>query len=397
MRVLLASWAGGGHYAPLVPTGWALRAAGHEVLVACHPSDTGPIVQSGLSALPVGPEFDMFALLRDKREGRSWRPAGADPAPSRLRGHLGMVETCEAVADLIADDLVAFCRRWRPDLVVYEPASLVGPLVARTLGIPAVRQLWTCDFTAPVNGFPATISGGLTERFGLTELDTTGDLTLDPCPAALQVVDDLPRQPVRYVPYNGPARQDPWSRPRSDRRRICVTWGTSLPSLGPGRTSPVPHVVEALADLPVEVIVAVVESQRELFTTLPDNVISLGPVPLHLVLPDCDAVVHQGGGGTLMTAMVNGVPQVIVPTLADQSFNGERVAASGVGLRVGGRDGVPADEIREAVTTVLSTAGHREAALRLRTENADRPSPADIVAILVDLARDGATRPAVAA
>src|SRR5204863_5706059 len=96
MRVLFASWAGGGHFAPLAPIGWALRAAGHEVFVAGQPSGAAAIVQSGLPALPVGPDVDMFEVLRTRRAG------------SHERGYPGMLATAEAIADGLADDLVAF-------------------------------------------------------------------------------------------------------------------------------------------------------------------------------------------------------------------------------------------------------------------------------------------------
>ena len=198
---------------PAGPDRLGAARAGHEVLVASHPSDTDPIVRAGLPALPVGVELDMFALLRTRRrENLQLHHDGPD--------YRAMLVTAELVAAHLADDLVAYCRRWRPDLVIYEPAALVGPLVAAVLGVPAARQLWTCDFTAPVNGFPTKLSGPLTDRFGLAGLDPAGDLTLDPCPPRLQVVDDLPRQPIRYVPYNGPARAPDWLREPPAKRRI---------------------------------------------------------------------------------------------------------------------------------------------------------------------------------
>lgn len=386
MRVLFASWAGGGHFAPLVPLGWALRASGHEVLVACHPSETGPIVAAGLGALPVGPDVNMFELLKAKREERRWRPSGREGG--NTRGYLGMVETSEAIAEVLVDDLLAFSQSWGPDLVVYEPASLVGPLVARTLGIPAVRQLWTCDFTAPVNGFPAVVDSPLARRLGLGSYDTTGDLTLDPCPPRLQVRDDLRRQPVRYIPYNGPAVDQPWLRRPKARPRVCVTWGTSLHGLGSHRMRHVPGILRALGDLDVEVVVAVLEAHRELLGDLPDNVLAARPVPLHLLLPSCDAAVHQGGGGTLMTMVDTGVPQVIVPTIADQSFNARIAADAGIAVHVPGGEEVDVDAVREATLAILGEPSYRDAATRMREEHLSRPAPADVVPVLEHLARD---------
>jgi len=388
LRVLFTSWAGGGHYAPLVPLGWALRAAGHEVLVACHPGQTDPILRSGLPALPVGPDVDMFALFRAKRRGGAWRPRGLAGNVENQRGYAGMLETAEAVADALADELVAFCRGWRPDLVLHEPASLVGPLVARLLDVPAVRQLWTVDFTAPVNGFPATVEGELPNRFGLESFGTAGDLTLDPCPPGLQVRDDLPRQPVRYIPYNGPAVLAPWLREPPVRRRICVTWGTSLRELGIERMRHVPRVVRALGALDAELVVAVLDSHRELFTDLPENVRHIGPVPLHLLLPTCEAIVHQGGGGTLMTAVGCGTPQVIIPSIADQTFNADHVAATGAGVHVRSHEAATAEEVCAATRQVLGDPAYRTAAEALRSEHLARPAPAEVVPVLERLAFD---------
>lgn len=396
MRVLFATWAGGGHYAPLVPIGWALRAAGHDVMVTSHPYYAATITASGLPALPAGPDVDMFELLRAKRRGeewRPWRPGGARADPPRFRrGYPGMSDTAEEVAHALADDLVAFARYWQPDLVVFEPASFAGPLVARLLGVPAVRMLWTADFTAPVNGF-ATTADSLAARFGLAEVGVLGDLTLDPCPPALQVTDDLPRQPVRYVPYNGPAVLPGWLRDPPAGRRIAVTWGTSLTGMGGAdRMAHVPRVVRALAGFDVEIVVAVLESQRELFTSMPPNVRSVGPVPLHLLLPSCDAIIHQGGGGTLMTALVCGLPQLIVPSIPDQAFNARQLAATGAGRCLPSGEDVTEAEITAGTELILGDRACRAAARELQAQALALPAPADVVPVLERLARAGTPR-----
>jgi UDP:flavonoid glycosyltransferase YjiC (YdhE family) len=380
MRVLFASWSGGGHFAPLVPLGWALRAAGHEVLVACHPGGEAQIVQSSLGALPVGPELDMFRFMRDVREGtHTGRPS---------KGYQGMLDIGKGVAGVLADDLLAYCARWQPDLVVYEPASTIGPLVAKVLGVPAVRQLWTCDFTAPVVGYPATVTGELPERYGIESFETAGDLTLDPCPPRIQVVDDLRRQPVRYVPYNGRSVEAPWLRAKPERRRVVITWGASLSGIDPKRMRHVPLIVEGLADLDAEIVVAVLDSQAQAFTTVPDNVRSIGPVPLHLVLPHCDLLLHQGGGGTMMTAVANGVPQVIVPSLVDTRFNAGFLAAAGVAEHVTGGSDVRVEDVVAAVQRVLGDPSYQSAADALLAEHLARPTPAEVVPVLESLVRD---------
>jgi UDP:flavonoid glycosyltransferase YjiC (YdhE family) len=293
---------------------------------------------------------------------------------------------------------VSFARYWRPDLVVFEPTSFVGPLVARLLGVPAVRHLWTADFTAQLDLVERWLLGPLFARFGLDEIGVLGDLTLDPCPPRLEVADDLPRQPIRYVPYNGRSVLPGWLREPPARRRVCVTWGGSLTGVGlTDRMSHVPRVVRALGGLDVEVVVAVLESQRELFTELPANVRSVGPVPLHLLLPTCDAIIHQGGGGTLMTALVCGLPQLVVPSIPDQAFNARQLAGTGAGRCLPGGEAVTEAAVAEHAGSILDDAAYRDAARVLQAEALALPAPADVVPILEQLARTAALSGASAA
>ena len=40
----------------------------------------------------------------------------------------------------MTDPLVAFVGQWRPDLIVYPPLGVVGPLIAAKYDIPVVMQ-----------------------------------------------------------------------------------------------------------------------------------------------------------------------------------------------------------------------------------------------------------------
>ena len=55
-----------------------------------------------------------------------------------------------------------------------------------------------------------------------------------------------------------------------------------------------------------------------------------GPMPHAKLFPLVAAVVHHGGAGTTATALRAGVPQVIVPHLADQFHHAHRLAALGL-------------------------------------------------------------------
>ena len=59
MRVLFAVSNWPGHWASMVPLGWALQAAGHEVTVICTPCQARPVSSAGLMPVPVLEAMDM--------------------------------------------------------------------------------------------------------------------------------------------------------------------------------------------------------------------------------------------------------------------------------------------------------------------------------------------------
>ncbi|MFJ6723772.1 glycosyltransferase [Streptomyces sp. NPDC091281] len=103
-----------------------------------------------------------------------------------------------------------------------------------------------------------------------------------------------------------------------------------------------------------------------------DDVLVVGDVNHQALFRRVAAVVHHGGAGTTVTAAGAGVPQVLVPQVADQPYWAGRVAGSGIGVAHDGP--VPtAESLTAALTTALSpTVRERAAALApsIRTDGA---------------------------
>ncbi|MFI0793571.1 glycosyltransferase [Micromonospora rubida] len=95
----------------------------------------------------------------------------------------------------------------------------------------------------------------------------------------------------------------------------------------------VPEILTALAGIDAGMVVAVSAADRELVTATSPIRIKVGP-PLHTLLPMCDAIVHPGSSGTMLTAASAGVPQVIVPIFMDRAEIAQLVADSGAGVHV---------------------------------------------------------------
>jgi UDP:flavonoid glycosyltransferase YjiC (YdhE family) len=289
-------------------------------------------------------------------------------------------------ADAMLDDLVAYGRHFQPDLIVYEPFNLAGSLAAAALGVPDVRLLWGPDSSIELDLDEDLILGPRAARLGIDRVRLTGTLTLDPCPAPMQVPIDAPTHPMRFVPYNGTAVVPAWLREPATRPRVCVTWGTMMAALGLADLVGAPRVVHALAALDIEVVVALAATQVAALGDLPANVrVARSPLALHLVLPTCQALVHQGGAGTTMTGLACGVPQLVLPQVSDQHFNADRLARTGAGRQLAADEAEP-DVIRDRVVDLLERDQWRDSAREMRRRFEARPSPADLVPVLGQLA-----------
>ncbi|MEV3875298.1 glycosyltransferase [Streptomyces sp. NPDC049906] len=151
------------------------------------------------------------------------------------------------------------------------------------------------------------------------------------------------------------------------------------------------NILDALGALPdTEVLATVEEEYREALGEVPGKVRVIDPVPLHLLLGSCRAVIHHGGSGTAMTASVFGLPQLVLPQLADQFWHGDALARVGAGITIEGveRQDEP-EPVREAVATLLGDPAYARAAGELGEENAAMPAPSRVVTDLEELVAAG--------
>ncbi|MFC5723798.1 nucleotide disphospho-sugar-binding domain-containing protein [Streptomyces gamaensis] len=376
MRLLFTTWAWPSHLYALVPTAWACRAAGHEVVVATQPALVRETARCGLPVAAVGHDVDAVAMVRGYVLGapeHAAAPRGAGPRA---------MEMFLAHAESMLDGLLALAREFRPDAVVFEPTALAGPPAARALGVPAVRHLYGTDLMARARTVLPGQLAALACRHGLEPADPYGALTLDPTPPGLRMPGAPPSVPVRYVPYNGGGRYP--GLPAPDRPRVCVTWGHTMARLAP-RHFLLPEAVRALHPLGVEVVAAVSAAQVPLLGRLPDGVRVVVDAPLHTLLDGCAAVVAHGGAGTVLTSLHHGVPLLLVPQLPDHAGHAAAVTAAGAARLLPAADASPG-RLREECAALLDDAAARDAARLLRREMLRQPGPdrlaADLAALL---------------
>ena len=385
MRVLVTSSPGLGHMLPMVSISWALRAAGHEVLLAMAgrgPSHVPMLAASGLHVVETQP-YETFARLMDKvREGmdvkavqQSIREMSRSGDAERLISF--GVRLFAPQSDAVADNVVAVADEWRPDLVVHSPMDGAGPLAAAKLGVPAVEQAYGLNSSEIRYAQIAEALADTYRRHGVNGPPDRHAL-LNVAPPSMGTPG--PGWAMRYVPFNGGGQLPDWLLRTPDRPRVIVTLGTVIPGfVGLG---PLQWLADVAGDLDAEFVVTLDDTEAEQLGALPDNVRPVSYTPLNALLATSAAIIHHGGSGSTMTSLAMGVPQLVVPQGADQYNNSHEVAKRGAGFEV---DTEVAKVGADDLTRLLTDASLAAAAAEVKAEIAAQPAPAELVSRLVEL------------
>nr|WP_157528098.1 nucleotide disphospho-sugar-binding domain-containing protein [Kibdelosporangium sp. MJ126-NF4]CEL17276.1 Glycosyltransferase [Kibdelosporangium sp. MJ126-NF4]CTQ91494.1 Glycosyltransferase [Kibdelosporangium sp. MJ126-NF4] len=394
MRILFTVFGSRPHIYPLVPLAWAFRVAGHDVRLASTPMWAPDMAYTGLPSVSVGGSPAVTARVRDELANamftqQPWPADWAADISTLTTRQLAYLESVGrylvAAAAAMTDELVAFARHWAPDMVVYDSFSYAGRVAAEVIGVPAIRHLSGTDsaqrleLTQP-GPHPLPEYQALFDRFHVPQT-IDAHATVDPTPPNMRVVTAQRLRPMRYIPYNGPGSTPQGLTRHRKRPRVCVTWGHTIASVGTTGTWPFRVAIDTIAALGMECLIAAPIAEVDKLGPLPKSVRALSAAPLHLVLPYCDAIVHQGGDGTLLTAATAAVPQLVIPASPEADMAGGRVAATGVGISV--RYDTAAT-VADAVNRLLSDVAYREAAIKLRAEIESQPTPAMVAADLAN-------------
>ncbi|QVQ51826.1 activator-dependent family glycosyltransferase [Spiractinospora alimapuensis] len=413
MRILFATYSEKSHLFSMVPLAWAFRAAGHEVRIASNPELEGAITRTGLTAVPVGHDHDLWRVLQTVLGATRWAqvpPFDAADVPSeeltweRLRAGYEMIVPWwfQLINEAIGGELIEFCRSWEPDLVVWEPTTYVGAVAAEAVGVPHVRTTLGVDVHGrlreefvrlrddhglgpkddPLASWLARVADAAGVEY--TERLTLGYATIDQLPSAFRLPSGITYVPMRYVPYNGPSAVDAWLREPPSRPRVGISLGLTASDRGARIPLPVREIVRELAGLDVEVVAAPVTDG----TDMPVNVRCRDFVPLHALAPTCAVMVHHAGFGSTATSSLYRLPQLAIPSQLEAPSMARVLDALGVGLRIDQEAATPG-RVRAEVERLLTDPTFGAAAARLGDEMSAMPTPTDVVPALLELARQG--------
>jgi MGT family glycosyltransferase len=327
-------------------------------------------------------------------------------------------------------DLNEIVRRWRPDVLVSDPA-MWGPLLVlhETARIPLAIMSYVAACMlpgpeGPILGLPLPQARGRLDRLGRQLLRSVARIVAADVRCAaneIRVRHNLPPVRASVTAFAGemPLYLVP-STPAYDRQRSDLppsvryvgpcewdnpgavsppAWLTELPHDQPvvyvteGTMHSKPPVLlraalQGLQSLPVRVI-ATTGRHRD-----PDS-LGLGSIPTNArverwvphsdLLPSTDVVVTTGGTGTVLATLSAGVPLVVVPTAWDQPENAWRIVESGAGIRVPARRCTP-EAIRRAVDLVLHDQSFRRNARRVGSGFTKHGGASEAAELLEELA-----------
>jgi UDP:flavonoid glycosyltransferase YjiC (YdhE family) len=364
VRILFTFIGGRGHFEPLAPIADAAVAAGHAVAFACPELQRPAVEAAGFEAFAVAP-------FRDPPARKPLVPVDIEREERLVREVLLGSAARERVPATLA-----VCEQWRPDVLVCDEIDAGSMVAAELHGAPYATVLENASgsFVRPeLLGEPVD---ALRAAHGLPP-GPDPSLVLSPFPPSFR---RPPSGAVSIRPAVATGTKPEWLRAVDGA--VFFTLGTVF-NLEAGDLFT--RVLAGLRALAAEVIVTVGAGI---------DPAELGPQPPHVrveryvalgaVLPHCAAVVSHGGSGLVAGTLAHGLPSVLIPMGADQPGNAARCEELGL-ARVLDVIAATPDDVREAVTAVLTEPSYREAAERQRAEIERLPGPDHAIARLITL------------
>lgn len=386
MKVLIATTAGAGHFAGVLPFAKACIDIGHEVRVAAPASFAPSVERAGFRLEPL-PDVD--AALLGAVFGRIHTLSREDADALVVQEVFGRLDTRAAL-----QAMRAICDTWQPELVLREPAELSSYVAADERGIPHVQaNIWLSSFD---DYFLSLIDEPLQE-IGCDPAGLRTAPRLTTFPATFDGASHLATGWVAHArePQDSPGssgRLPDWWKGDDDGPLVYVTFGSVAAGMGLFPTF-YARVLEQLSRVPARVLLTLGEAgDPAALGHVPANVHIERWWPQRDILPYAAVVVGHGGFGTTQAALVAGVPQVAIPLFsADQFANAARIEAVGVGvaltdaaLGIAERNVVPngpasVDGLAEAVTSMLGDESVRGASRAMASEVLALPSTAECI------------------
>jgi MGT family glycosyltransferase len=362
-----------GAYGPTnncVGIGDVLRRRGHRVVFIVEESFAGTLERQGFEErlMRLGPPPEA-----DEEPGQFWKDFIRETAPVFRKPtieQLGefIAPTFEALVDgarhvddrlreiidevepgvIVEDNVVSFpalpaCGRPWVRIASCNPAEMKDPDVPPTFsGYAAGDRAGWDEYWAAYRrahaGLHESFSAFCVER-GAPPLDdlefihSSPHLNLYLYPGAIDYPRARPLGPTWHnLGTSVRATDEPWTIPDELAAGDGSLLYLSLGSLGSGDVELMQRLVDTLAAGRHRVIVSKGPQHEQI--TLADNMAGAEFLPQTSILPQVDLVITHGGNNTVTEALYFGRPMVVLPLFWDQYDNAQRVAETGLGMRL---------------------------------------------------------------
>jgi UDP:flavonoid glycosyltransferase YjiC (YdhE family) len=446
MRFLLTCIPGLGHFNPLLPLARSLRDAGHDVAIATAPAFADVVRGAGFEFIAAGLDWDERRLLDTLPELR------AVAKMNRGEWMMKRIFLHRSPRRMIAD-LRTILPEWQPDMIVSGSFEYGGPLAAEKAGLAYATANYTVRWNRWVRklalgrpiarlraeiGLPPDADMNAFERYldlcfappswtferallrpGLKRLVRAKVLSADlPGRQRLSGVRALLLQRIflrqmvsrpeqgaigaktHFIGEGKPSARSappPWLRDLPYNRTAFFSLGTVLGGEHPDMFD---KVLAAFKDQPVNLIMTLgANGDPSRFVPQPANVrifTYLDHGELRALLPHVDLCINHAGYGSVMDALLYGIPLVLLPLTSDGPMNTQMCLSTGVapelpspvwgispkGLPVVRPEKLTPSILRQAVNQALEDPTYRAAARRMQSELAARPGPQEGVALL---------------
>lgn len=358
-RMLFVALAGHGHITPTLPLVDELVRRGHRVEYACGSEFRAAVeaVGSDWVGLPSLVPFDPPPEVGPEAVALWFRHFFA-----------GLAATYPVLA--------RHCREQRPDVIVYDATNWQARLVARELGIFAVRTVPNLAENETYSGVDQALHAGLVDdpemaafaddvaafaaRHGVdldvaSTLDVAEVLNLVFVPREFQPRGETFDDRFRFLgPVLGRRLAERWAPPDPSRPLVYI----SLGSIFTARPDFYRRCLDAFDDGRWQVAMTTGEADTAALGPVPDNVEIRPWFPQLDVLEHASAFVTHAGMGSTMEAIYHSVPMMTVPQMPEQVVNADRIVELGLGSRLDAAAATP-DDLRRAVEVLSSSAAIR--------------------------------------
>ncbi|MFB6872848.1 glycosyltransferase [Streptomyces sp. NPDC056323] len=359
------------------PLASALRASGHDILVASFEELSGAVTGVGLPSIPVARGHSTESI----KAASGGRPAIEYPhRPELEMPYLG--HWFGRQGSYVFDDLVEICRTWGADVLIAGSQGHGAEIAARLVGIPFVRQSWDLF---DIHGYEEHLHEELADQLARIGADTLPDpsLRIDICPPGLT---ETANTFMRWTPHNKQREIEPWMLRIPDQGRVCLTMG-SFRYAFPGAMDRISAIVEGLQALGVEVVVAIGEAEgKQLQEKYPG--VRAGWIPLEAILPTCEVIIHPAGGLTAINAINTATPQLILNPFEAFVPALKRLTEYGCARTLYREEGT-AESIAQVVKEMLGDSSYCSRARDLAQQAATAPTAVGIVPLIEDLVAQG--------